>query len=160
MADQQQPDFGVIAQGFEDLGHQFARCANLPGVAPAAAAADQFAAIQRALARIEGQMETRLGQIESRLGRIEMRQVVSDSNGIARGLNAAVTNPEQFLHPLRALATNEEIPDFPSRLQDIDGLNGHMLGMILRALDQPSGGGVAEKRKQFKRAIGMRAEAL
>jgi hypothetical protein len=52
-----QPDFRLIAQGFNDLGDQFLRCSNLPAV-------DGGGAL---LAAIQG-MRTDLGAIRRQIG--------------------------------------------------------------------------------------------
>ncbi|KAL8407489.1 hypothetical protein RB594_006350 [Gaeumannomyces avenae] len=158
-----QPDFTVISRNFEDLGQQFGRCVNLPSVAAGGEILRVLERIDGRLERIEGRLdrlEDRMERLEGRMERIETRATASDSNGIARVLNSAVRGPEQLLHPLRAAATNEEIPDFPRQLEDIDQMNGHTLGIVLRALDQSSGGGVPEKRKRLKGAIGIAVQAL
>ncbi|KLU90776.1 hypothetical protein MAPG_10627 [Magnaporthiopsis poae ATCC 64411] len=105
-------------------------------------------------------MQQDMLEFRGRLERIETRVIASDSNAIARVLNSILTRPDDTLHPLRALATNENIPDFPRTREDIDSMNADTLETMLRALDQPLGGELLEKRRRLKHAIGIVLESL
>ncbi|KLU92944.1 hypothetical protein MAPG_11892 [Magnaporthiopsis poae ATCC 64411] len=143
MADQQ-PDFGDISE--------------------------QLAAIQRTLHEMNGRLnliggglvkiDERLDLIEDKLDLVETRQLASTANTVARGLNSAVQHLDRPLHPLRNLKTGQAIPEFPKRLEKIDSMSGPALGNVLRALEQPTNGTLAEKKRRLKVAIGVVMQAV
>ncbi|KAL8409181.1 hypothetical protein RB594_007579 [Gaeumannomyces avenae] len=136
----EQPDFALIERSFKEIGRQLGLFANLP------VAIDVDAVMQR-LDEIEHSFKTRLDYIETQME-------ASNWNTLARGMNKVLC-PGQRLHPLRGLATNDSIPQFPQKLYDIDEMTEVELDGVLRALWHPTTGTVAEKRKRLKATTGF-----
>ena len=75
-----QPDFGLIATGFTDLGEQFARCVHLPAL-------DGGQRILQVLQRLEGKidgLDRRLQAVESRLQAMETRQQAMETRQLSK----------------------------------------------------------------------------
>ncbi|KAL8370252.1 hypothetical protein RB595_000574 [Gaeumannomyces hyphopodioides] len=176
----EQPDFAVVQAtfetfgrqfqaGLETIGRQFGLGANLPGVVAAGAIVEQLGQMQRTLERIEGRItgidgritgiEGRITGIEGQVTELNTRAIASNENTVARSLNSHMSS-NQALHPLRNPITNEEIPGFPERLDDIDRMTGQVIAPILVALGLPIGGSTADKRKRLKVATGFVAYSL
>ncbi|KAL8392861.1 hypothetical protein RB595_002882 [Gaeumannomyces hyphopodioides] len=139
----EQPDFAVVQANSETIGRQFGPFANLPGIAAAGAIVEQLGQIQRTL-----------GRIKEQITELKTLIIASNSNMMARSLNANVP-PGQTLQPLRDPVTNDEIPHFPETLEDIDRMDSQDLGAVLSALGLPAGGNVVVKRKRLRAATGF-----
>ncbi|KAL8392862.1 hypothetical protein RB599_005399 [Gaeumannomyces hyphopodioides] len=157
----EQPDFAVVQANSETIGRQFGPFANLPGIAAAGAIVEQLGQIQRTL-----------GRIKEQITELKTLIIASNSNMMARSLNANVP-PGQTLQPLRDPVTNDEIPHFPETLEDIDRMDCKIpvfalmglhytnvwaaqdLGAVLSALGLPAGGNVVVKRKRLRAATGF-----
>ncbi|KAL8294331.1 hypothetical protein RB597_007951 [Gaeumannomyces tritici] len=146
----EQPDFAAVRSDFENLGRisdnigrQLGRCENLPAIGAANTIIQQLAAVLDKLEAIKND-------------NVKMRKqlAASNFNAVARAMNAHPPRG-QPLHQLRAVDTNEEIPNFPQHLEDIAKMTSADLISVLRALDQPVVGQVAEKRKRLEAAIGF-----
>ncbi|KAL8312841.1 hypothetical protein RB593_007192 [Gaeumannomyces tritici] len=90
---------------------------------------------------------------------LKTRADARDFNAIARGWNSTVNRPEWDLHPLKDRNTNEDIEEFPRTVGDIDRMNARDIGRVLRALGQSCQGGMPEKRRRLKIAIGIVLQA-
>jgi len=144
--EQPQPDFTSIAENFGALAEQFARCRNLPAVdqgqnllqAMAALNNNVMEALNNFNEAIRADLRTEIRAINVRL---ETKLVAlsflslpllhansafssSEANSAARVMNASVTEPDFPLEPLRAVATGEEIPNFPGTVSDITAMPG------------------------------------
>ncbi|KAL8346906.1 hypothetical protein RB601_003447 [Gaeumannomyces tritici] len=136
----EQPDFALIERSFKEIGRQLGLFANLP-------AAIGVDAVMQRLDEIEHSFRTRFDNIETQME-------ASNWNTLARGMNKILCRG-QHLHPLRGLATNDSIPQFPQKLQDIDKMTEVEFDAVLRALWHPTTGTVAEKRKRLVAATGF-----
>ncbi|KAF4310472.1 hypothetical protein GTA08_BOTSDO12640 [Botryosphaeria dothidea] len=125
-----QPDFDIMADHLSEIAEHIRRCSNIPTV-------QGNKVILQAITEMRSELRRDIAEL-----RTELR----------RDINELRT---EHLSPLHSLLSNQQIPDFPETLSDIDALGAHPLDALLNHLDVPSPPTVAEKRAAFKKAIGV-----
>ncbi|KAL8407537.1 hypothetical protein RB594_006382 [Gaeumannomyces avenae] len=113
---------------------------------------------------LRNEIAQRLGELRSDL-RDEIRNLrqeadASDFNAIARGMNSTIFQPQLDLHPLRNRKTNAVIEGFPRTVADIDEMTARDIGRVLRALGRSCQGGMPEKRRRLRLAVGIVLQEL
>ncbi|KAI5836840.1 hypothetical protein DFP73DRAFT_601779 [Morchella snyderi] len=99
------------------------------------------------------------GQILAEL-RILTLRILSDYNAVARLMNNTMTiMTDNQLIPLKN-KRNEDIPDFPMTLVDIDRANSGELNRLLESYGLPTVGTVAVRKAQLKRYLGITVVAV
>ncbi|KAI8955288.1 hypothetical protein F4801DRAFT_530270 [Xylaria longipes] len=152
---QQQPDFARVQTKFEELGIQFGLCANLPAVQDGRG----MMGILEEIREQGRQTAVRLASLETRWGERwderEVRDAARDANAFTRFFNTRVVDPDRELQPLRALATNEDIQEFPRTIAQMNTISSAPLNEILRLLEQPTHGDIAQRRRRLKLFSGV-----
>jgi hypothetical protein len=79
---------------------------------------------------------------------------------VARLVNSTLGNPNGQLSPLRNVATNELIDQFPATPRVIRDMPGATLDAVLRALGMDIDGQIEQKRQRLRVQIGLRADPV
>ncbi|KAI3316511.1 hypothetical protein HD806DRAFT_517383 [Xylariaceae sp. AK1471] len=105
-------------------------------------------------------VETRLETMDTWMREREVRDKARQLNTFAQLVNnSQATNPENKLKPLRAVATNQQIASFPQTVAAMDRLGSAAVNNILRQLEQPTEGVIAERRQRLKWCTGLFIQA-
>ncbi|KAH8799481.1 hypothetical protein F5884DRAFT_129313 [Xylogone sp. PMI_703] len=143
------PNFDLIAQSYQTLSTELAKCQHLPAI-------DNSVSILQAIQ----ELGRGINRIDERIERMEMRLKAVDSNNIARLSNSMIIDADAELSTLRNIESDEPIDYFPRTPRDIAGLTGHVLNTILRALGTDVGGTMDARRKRLRVQIGLKADPV
>ena len=80
-------------------------------------------------------------------------------NNVARLINRSLAEPDGQLSPLRNVATNELIDQFPTTPRAIRGMPSAALDTVLRALGMEIDGRIEQKRQRLRVQIGLKADS-
>lgn len=79
-------------------------------------------------------------------------------NNVARLINSTLMDADLQLSPLRNVATNELIDQFPATPRAIRGMPSAALDTVLRALGMEIDGRIEQKRLRLRVQIGLKAD--
>ncbi|KAI9708320.1 MAG: hypothetical protein M1820_004024 [Bogoriella megaspora] len=118
-------------------------------------------AMNAGLITLENNTNTRFTKVESHFTTLErslkpIRQEALAHNELACRTNAhtLVEIPER-LKPLRSLATNAVIVEFPNTVWELDHLSSAKLDSILMALEKSTEGSLTAKKTRLRWAVGV-----
>ncbi|OAX81911.1 hypothetical protein ACJ72_03744 [Emergomyces africanus] len=179
----EQPNMGALADGFKQAAtglsqasSQLEKFRNIPPIAQSSAILSQLSQMQSIMQQtLQTQQEMQKAQQEMQEALQEIReaqqeirqniaQIRSDMiigfqtiefNSIARLQNSAVRRSDIRLTILRDYRTNTDIPDFPETSAHLSNMSGRALNSVLTALNLPTDGTTAEKKRQLRLYIGL-----
>jgi hypothetical protein len=79
-------------------------------------------------------------------------------NNVARLINSTLTDADLQLSPLRNVATNELIDQFPATPRAIRVIPSAALDTVLRALGMEIDGQINQKRQRLRVQVGLKAD--
>ncbi|RPB20655.1 hypothetical protein L211DRAFT_841581 [Terfezia boudieri ATCC MYA-4762] len=160
----EQPDFNVIQASMTSTANGLRTAAteldNLNQIQEQMRGMEQR--IQQQMGQLEQRIQQQMGQLEQRIqqqmGQMEQRVLGKlsrfENNNLARLFNSRISHETHQLEPFYNIE-NELIEGFPPTSADINGLDAAGVERLLRELGLPVAGRLNDKRKRFRRYIGL-----
>ncbi|PHH74940.1 hypothetical protein CDD82_4705 [Ophiocordyceps australis] len=105
-------------------------------------------------------MERKIDIMDTKIDHLSHRMTATERNGFARMENSTSMRLESTLVPLYGFESGMEIPGCPGTVEEADRLPIHDVDRILRQLNSPTTGSVAERRRRFLLTFGVTRRAL